>query len=1505
MNRIDSRQTRFWLAAGLLAAAVLAGCAQDVGTIDRTQHNIVRKADILGKEFYYRTTVLTTPFSSAYSTIGDQGRLERGVFEIQEEFLHFYRTYEWKEGSEHFGAKADTDTPLLDENGVQVTRKACVDAAGRHREPETCDDPDDVPVWIYRGAPLASFPIESHFDLIWSYNPTTGEKTNVRVEDTADRQWFERDHMRVHWGNGEILNYAKLMLMSLRQEYPDVVDMLPYADPTAEEGGGGSSLYKGFTIYKGESDQPRYQPRMVLRQTGPGEEDTTVEYMDFVSHWVLPSPTTYYEDWGQDVPLCWFYPWYAGGIFECATEELAVRTAFLAVPEDDRYASVDYDDTKLEKFGYYRAERQYYDRVWDSTYSGQIQKAFLHPIWQAGRDADGKLIPEADRTPQPVVYYLSENYPRELVDESVELANQWNEPFESIITHYKGEGWWQGVEGIDGEAQAHMFLLCENNNEEAQAALDAGATFFAPGDAPGTAVKAVAWHGIEGQPGYHALCKDMAEGPKYNGDLRYSVLHAVTEPLMNGLLGFGPPSADPLTGRIVSANAYNYVAQMRQYAHSTMDIIETMAGVRNLEEYTSARYIKEDQKAKRMAIETDDGNLTTADAMALAGALVSPDVAERVATFGIEKTDANWAEARLNVIKADPGLERLLVDDSVRMLFRDPTVGLGGNGFDDAALARMSPRNWGHWEGFKRGLQYKLAAAERGIDILGFSDPAISGIVREYRQKYDTAVCAHFQAAYEQDKTKVLFDYALFNDLKVDPNTSTGRCAVEHEVDDEGWTCTYVDQGEYKGLYWANTCTTAKLMAQLRSRITGDEYLDRGSYWGPDALYTDSRDPLISTTQAEMLRVLADLRAQYVDEILQKMYLAIATHEVGHNLGLRHNFEASTDALNYPREYWDLKARLVPGSEDSAFVDGQYKPSTGEYLWQRETKTQQYQNLRQLQTASIMDYGAKFNSEFEGVGHYDRAALKFGYGRLVEVFRAAPDLEPYQIYLRSPKEGAPSNYGVEFRSADAMEELFKRVHYTRIPNAFGSDDRALDAMYDRVDVEADKVTSEQQEVPYRYCEGDRVGQDPWCWTRDSGADPFEIVVNEMDDHEDLDWYVYGYGHDSVLFWPDNYYYRVRSSFQLGKLHYQWWALNFAYFNHNDWWANNPGKGLGEDGADLAWHEDPNGGLSMSMAAAAAYDKIAGTFGRPTPGYFGFNEGTQRYEAVQDLNQGSLKRQFRIYENDGARPMYAGWSNEGYDIYPVRAGAIYDRMAAFEVLTDPTTDFIGVDEMSDTQRYRVSFYTMFPNESLRLLGGLMTGEVEGYGWCVPRDENDNPIYRNGAYVLRQRHILEAKDCLAEANEVPLDPEPTDYIFPTTKYRVPMLAAYYGMSLMISDYDRSFMDVTRIFLQGHETAVELPPDAEVATFEHPFTGKIYVAYKSGLENEYQPAWYLIQEANAALDAFRRLDGTIDLAALAQGYERSKLEFSTGKLELVRAMHALYDYSQEGTQAESAGY
>src|SRR5258706_16316351 len=41
--------------------------------------------------------------------------------------------------------------------------------------------------------------------------------------------------------------------------------------------------------------------------------------------------------------------------------------------------------------------------------------------------------------------------------------------------------------------------------------------------------------------------------------------------------------------------------------------------------------------------------------------------------------------------------------------------------------------------------------------------------------------------------------------------------------------------------------------------------------------------------------------------IREQVFRSTAEHEVGHTLGLRHNFAGSFDAMNYPKTYWDLR----------------------------------------------------------------------------------------------------------------------------------------------------------------------------------------------------------------------------------------------------------------------------------------------------------------------------------------------------------------------------------------------------------------------------------------------------------------------------------------------------------------------------------------------------------------------------------------------------------------------
>ena len=82
------------------------------------------------------------------------------------------------------------------------------------------------------------------------------------------------------------------------------------------------------------------------------------------------------------------------------------------------------DDVEMEKFGYFRTERESYDVQYGMTFHGAVRRAQRHRTWDRyvkKFEADGAWRGDFDYSqmnPQPIVYYLNADHPRELVPES-------------------------------------------------------------------------------------------------------------------------------------------------------------------------------------------------------------------------------------------------------------------------------------------------------------------------------------------------------------------------------------------------------------------------------------------------------------------------------------------------------------------------------------------------------------------------------------------------------------------------------------------------------------------------------------------------------------------------------------------------------------------------------------------------------------------------------------------------------------------------------------------------------------------------------------------------------------------------------------------------------------------------------------------------------------------------------------------------------------------------------
>ncbi|PIE65822.1 MAG: hypothetical protein CSA24_01905 [Deltaproteobacteria bacterium] len=1444
-----------WL-AGILAV----GACADPEEIDRVQPDLLEKAALTDGEYYALTTVVRAPYASSDYFPGLQGTLLRGVWEIEKDFLYFYRTYEFVEGVEAQGLRDDADKPLLDADGNPVTYQ------------KTLDDGTVVTAtrYVYRSAPQLRFPILGHYDVRRTYNPMTGEPTNVRVEDASEKFWFERDWMRVNFGVNDNLNHAVM-----------------WPTHSASISTSGQTSVAQVNIYEGEEGPEDIKLRV--------EDDGA--YFDFVVRGFSTAPRTFLSGWGF-VPTCLFFPWYTGAYYECDEEEIHVRASFMKVPQDNSYKPMQFDDHLLNKFGFYRSSRIKHDQFYGRTFTDALRYIRRFRVWKEYvTDASGKLD-YAQMEPNPIVYYLSEDFPRELLPGALDLADQWNEPFMEVVETR-----------MNKEYEGRMFVLCENNSAELDAVLAANPDAL-------TAETDPRW------------CQDM-DKVKRMGDLRYNLLVSVNDPVQYGLYGYGPMHSDPITGETIHANAFNYTANMRLGARNAVDMIEYAAGVQNFRDITQARHIKTSVKADKLAgtqgAPRSFAGADVAQLQHMADLVVSPEVSAELTHVGFDEVDTNMAAARMNRLLQTDEFDHLWLNADMAAIAGLPVTELDADltqvTGSDFLSSIVHPARMGDEGQLKWQLESDMLHGQAAVCMGDHFDDSFRGLALEYKDSYDDAICTSLKAEMDNGADYV-FDFEAFKEPGADCSAGADACG-------ENQVCQFLDQGEVSGSYCMTPCSAGALLQQLRDELRRVNQISQFEYWDPNALYTDTKDARVLASQLAARKIIEARREEVFLELYDRIWSTVAMHEVGHNLGLRHNFAGSTDALNFFPEYWDLK-----GGDDG----GTWTPHN---LWESDTESQVVNRMREFQSTSIMEYTSAFNARFQGLGSYDRAAILYGYGNLVEVFKSPPAYGDWERYLADPSDTNPDQFSLSQRREQPLARALRKVHHTNLPAMFGS----VANIYEREVVDAEAVANldkpcdqhdnpyddtvcgeagsfcqpfpsgffctkpDMVEVPMRFCSDEYNWTSPTCQTWDEGVDSFEIINNSIADYEAY-WPFRAYQRDNALFSPSTgYWRRVLYDMYGWRKHFEHWAFNYARYNKRDWWETRFG---------VPWHQDPNGGLGQTISMMALFEHLANIFGRPNDAYYGFNQERAIYEPVIDNGRNTYCNVFQIREDQGARPMYPSYDFSGYMYTPARAGTFYDRLGAIMYMTYPYSMFtVGVDKSYDIKRFRMNFASVWPQRMQNILSGIIAGEPDLFGWCIEHEGTETPsdvnICTEDPVRVKPRMWFGTESELDAhyANCKPLNPEP-EYSFPTTQYRLPALAAIYGYGWMSYTFDRSFIDRNRVWLKGDGSDITIPDGFETIEYTDAFSGKTYVASydpseedpysavsardaipspdESGvLGHSYWSAARLLALANHELAT--TFGG--NLSELGSGYQYSVLQQTIGRLEILRGLYRAFDF------------
>jgi Met-zincin len=553
-------------------------------------------------------------------------------------------------------------------------------------------------------------------------------------------------------------------------------------------------------------------------------------------------------------------------------------------------------------------------------------------------------------------------------------------------------------------------------------------------------------------------------------------------------------------------------------------------------------------------------------------------------------------------------------------------------------------------------------------------------------------------------------------------------------------------------------------------------------------------------------------------QLRKDIFLAVTLHEVGHNMGLRHNFRASYDAMNYFPDYvdptngqkydgyWRLRTDAMqnpdPGMQQS---DGKLHPRYINKAGGAVTRYEAERGIRETQYTSIMDYGAEFNSDLLGLGLYDKAHIKFSYAEYVEVFT---DNKTDNATLQTIGSLHTFQNALGFPSPLTATSDLGAIPYHSYPDLFQS---GWEGIYKRTDVPYSDISEKPIDqnstivsdseghplVPYYFCSDEFAGN-LTCQRFDAGADAYEQVTDWISRYKNF--YLYNNFKRDRQSFHSSLAYKSRISgryFDPMREQLTWYVLLRTDFQQ--FLSTNAQLGFG-DPAKVVLNEnkfftDENGWGNFTVAVNLGFETLGQVLTTPTAGWFyqaSEADGTKVWKQFRDDTSQLNDPRIRTVPFIDGRYVDTIWDYNGCGYYWAeecqrRIGYMIDKQIALDVLTQSQAYFTGRDTNADVRQYAIGYVIPFKKQLEEKFGAIFANDLNAMAPYFKRVQGD---------FTPQQPSWSMDD--------PTIQKGTDIIDPSMGFTVQLYSGVYSLASFPTTFDHDFIDTTKIFVVGNGEA-----------------------------------------------------------------------------------------------------